>query len=82
MAERSKALVLDTSLFGGVGSNPTAASYFLLAYSVQEIQQGRRKTSPTKLDSQSLLRMLGKAQVKSFNVLKRCGDDILEPKPY
>ena len=28
MAERSKALVLGTSLFGGVGSNPTAASYF------------------------------------------------------
>ena len=25
MAERSKALVLGTSLFGGVGSNPTAA---------------------------------------------------------
>ena len=26
MAERSKALVLGTSLFGGVGSNPTAAN--------------------------------------------------------
>ena len=25
VAERSKALVLGTSLFGGVGSNPTAA---------------------------------------------------------
>ena len=25
IAERSKALVLGTSLFGGVGSNPTAA---------------------------------------------------------
>ena len=30
MAERSKALVLGTSLFGGVGSNPTAASIVLL----------------------------------------------------
>ena len=30
MAERSKALVLGTSLFGGVGSNPTAASKVLL----------------------------------------------------
>ena len=28
MAERSKALVLGTSLFGGVGSNPTAAILF------------------------------------------------------
>ena len=28
MAERSKALVLGTSLFGGVGSNPTAATGF------------------------------------------------------
>ena len=27
VAEWSKALVLGTSLFGGVGSNPTAASY-------------------------------------------------------
>ena len=30
VAERSKALVLGTSLFGGVGSNPTAASKVLL----------------------------------------------------
>ena len=29
VAERSKALVLGTSRFGGVGSNPTAASYIL-----------------------------------------------------
>ena len=28
VAERSKALVLGTSLFGGVGSNPTAARIF------------------------------------------------------
>ena len=31
MAERSKALVLGTSLFGGVGSNPTAAIFALSA---------------------------------------------------
>ena len=32
VAERSKALVLGTSLFGGVGSNPTAAknSFFFV----------------------------------------------------
>ena len=30
VAEGSKALVLGTSLFGGVGSNPTAANYFFL----------------------------------------------------
>ena len=30
VAERSKALVLGTSLFGGVGSNPTAATDFEL----------------------------------------------------
>ena len=29
VAERSKALVLGTSLFGGVGSNPTAAKIFV-----------------------------------------------------
>ena len=32
VAERSKALVLGTSLFGGVGSNPTAATSFYLFY--------------------------------------------------
>ena len=31
VAERSKALVLGTSPFGGVGSNPTAASNFILS---------------------------------------------------
>ena len=30
VAERSKALVLGTSLFGGVGSNPTAAKTFCM----------------------------------------------------
>ena len=29
VAERSKALVLGTSLFGGVGSNPTSAKFIL-----------------------------------------------------
>ena len=29
LAEWSKALVLGTSLFGGVGSNPTAATNFV-----------------------------------------------------
>ena len=34
VAERSKALVLGTSLFGGVGSNPTAAiNIFVNIYS-------------------------------------------------
>ena len=28
VAEWSKALVLGTSLFGGVGSNPTAATFY------------------------------------------------------
>ena len=32
VAERSKALVLGTSLFGGVGSNPTAATGFELLW--------------------------------------------------
>ena len=31
MAERSKALVLGTSLFGGAGSNPAAANILLIA---------------------------------------------------
>ena len=31
VAERSKVLVLATSLFGGVGSNPTAARFFAVA---------------------------------------------------
>ena len=29
VAERSKALVLGTSFFGGVGSNPTAANFIV-----------------------------------------------------
>ena len=33
MAERSKALVLGTSLLGGVGSNPTAAKYIFSYFS-------------------------------------------------
>ena len=43
MAEWSKALVLGTSLFGGVGSNPTAAKFHfcimrtLVVYSSIEI---------------------------------------------
>ena len=32
VAERSKALVLGTSLFGGVGSNPTAAKGFATSF--------------------------------------------------
>ena len=32
VAERSKALVLGTSLFGGVGSNPTAANQFFYTF--------------------------------------------------
>ena len=39
VAERSKALVLGTSLFGGVGSNPTAATVLLRAnVSVFQVQ--------------------------------------------
>ena len=45
MAERSKALVLGTSLFGGVGSNPTAATnaffffkfYFIIILQMNDI---------------------------------------------
>ena len=32
VAERSKALVLGTSHFDGVGSNPTAAKYFCFIF--------------------------------------------------
>ena len=32
VAERSKALVLGTSLLGGVGSNPTAANLFCISF--------------------------------------------------
>ena len=32
VAERSKALVLGTSLLGGVGSNPTAANLFCMSF--------------------------------------------------
>ena len=34
VAERSKALVLGTSLFGGMGSNPIAAITALLVFAV------------------------------------------------
>ena len=35
VAERSKALVLGTSHFDGVGSNPTAANSFALGYLIR-----------------------------------------------
>lgn len=38
VAERSKALVLGTGLFGGVGSNPTAATFFFLI--VKNLHEG------------------------------------------
>ena len=34
VAEWSKALVLGTSLFGGVGSNPTTARYILCSFEI------------------------------------------------
>ena len=38
MAEWSKALVLGTSLFGGVGSNPTAAKYNFCRFEDEEMK--------------------------------------------
>ena len=38
MAERSKALVLGTSLFGGVGSNPTAVIIFIYIYICEDLR--------------------------------------------
>ena len=39
VAEWSKALVLGTSLFGGVGSNPTAAKFHFLHH--ENLELGR-----------------------------------------
>ena len=38
VAEWSKALVLGTSLFGGVGSNPTTANTFVLCFGNQYLK--------------------------------------------
>ena len=38
MAERSKALVLGTSLSGGVGSNPTAVIIFIYIYICEDLR--------------------------------------------
>ena len=44
MAEWSKALVLGTSLFGGVGSNPTAAISILLhLHTISPFKEGKDK---------------------------------------
>ena len=43
MAERSKALVLGTSLFGGVGSNPTAAIRIIMILAVFSSKQPRNQ---------------------------------------
>ena len=36
MAEWSKALVLGTSLFGGVGSNPTSVTFWVRFYMIKK----------------------------------------------
>ena len=38
MAERSKALVLGTSLLGGVGSNPTPITYILFFFGLVKLE--------------------------------------------
>ena len=45
MAEWSKALVLGTSPFGGVGSNPTAAKIYVFVLLVRNLLQ-RRDSNP------------------------------------
>jgi hypothetical protein len=40
VAEWSKALVLGTSLLGGVGSNPTAATSFFLTFLIESVGIG------------------------------------------
>ena len=44
MAERSKALVLGTSLFGGVGSNPTPITNFFFVFETK-IQTKQKSNS-------------------------------------
>ena len=50
VAEWSKALVLGTSLFGGVGSNPTAVTCFSLFSEVKAKQ--KRNHTPNSRDLQ------------------------------
>ena len=47
MAERSKALVLGTSLFGGVGSNPTPIINFLFFLFLKLKYKQNKKATPT-----------------------------------
>ena len=60
VAEWSKALVLGTSLFGGVGSNPTAANYcFVFINTVSRcgvlVRLYKRKKILMKLQSTQIL---------------------------
>ena len=53
VAEWSKALVLGTSLFGGVGSNPTAANQILLVLDCLLIVPTRMETTKEELNKRS-----------------------------
>ena len=65
MAERSKALVLGTSLLGGVGSNPTAARNihntikFILSMELAELQIFKRATPLSPLTYQMNSQLAG-----------------------
>ena len=77
MAEWSKALVLGTSLFGGVGASPTAANplpILLLAQSCK--RKGNSHTALGKLKgarSQYVCFFLVKTSQIQFSVALTCG---------
>ena len=59
VAEWSKALVLGTSLFGGVGSNPTAAKYSVLWAETPLDAYGKHTLAPRHLKARDCVMMSG-----------------------
>ena len=56
MAEWSKALVLGTSLLGGVGSNPTAALVAFIIVNIKEMPHFQSAFSKWPIDNKLMTR--------------------------
>ena len=72
VAEWSKALVLGTSLFGGVGSNPTAVSYCFVLTFFDQMQRSavEKEKSLMKLQSTQIL-SLGLRSIEIIDLIKQ-----------
>ena len=74
MAEWSKALVLGTSLSGGVGSNPTSVSItFCIAWGISSIGRVRRSQRRGTGIETRILHLFGGPRLKGARLVRRGG---------